>query len=1144
MENVKRIGLLPETRIKHEIKDMVRYILTKLVLLFCFLFIHNEMVAQTSKSVDNSVLASGKWVKISTSGQGIHRLPFSFLTEIGINDPSNVRVFGNGGYMVPMDNADLYPEDLRQISTWTGKDKGGNDCVFFYAEGMVEWQLKNDTRFQHVSNCYADKAYYFLSSDVGTVNEVTAQVTPDGEIAEEVNVFDDYTVYEEDKVNLIHSGQLWLDNKMSNGATKDIDFSFDNLSSSTPVKITMAGATRDTRSSAFGITVKGNEEELSFPGLPYNGSASLTYARYGDGTYDMSTSTGNFTVNIQFKGNLGVSSGWIDYVEVQVKRNLSFSGDQMNFRSIAAMSAGVSQYNLQNIDGVRVLNITDLSNIKEMQVETSGSSGTFKYESDQLEEFIAFKPNVDYPIPNQEGDVENQNLHAIQNVELLVVSHGSLLSEANRLADFHRQKDNMSVEVVTASQVYNEFASGMSDASGIRNLVKHIYNKQGSPKLKYLLLFGDGSYDNKNIHGENHHLIPTYQTKESLHEVNSYVTDDFFGIVEDEENEWDYHATVDIGIGRLPASDLSEAKVLVDKIIHYVSSASLGEWRNDVCFIADDADGSTEERFVLDSEVLGVSVQNDDASFNLEKVYLDAFKEEQTPAGERYPDVVSAIGNAVKNGVLILNYMGHANDKFLASEQVLGINDIDGWSNYDNLPIFVTATCEFSRFDSEEVSAGEHILLNPYGGGIALFSTTRSVYAGPNFTLSKNFYSHIFDQDEDGENLKMGDVMRIAKNTTSGLNKRNFSLLADPALSLSFPQYQVTTERINGVAVDELNDTIKAMQTVTVNGRIKNIANETVADFNGEVVPIIYDKAYELETLGNGGQPKVKYELQNNVIYRGTASVVNGEFSFTFVVPKDIAYQFGEGKISYYAYDRDHNKDAKGHYSQLIVGGSDDSVDDNTGPVIALYMDDKAFENGGTTSANPLLLVDLADEHGINTLSSSIGHDITLVIDDDYSKLIVLNDYYTADKDDYQKGGIQFQLSNLEPGIHRLKLKAWDVLGNSSEAELEFEVTDDFYISELGNYPNPFSESTTFYYKHNKIGEQLTALFEVFDNQGKLIFTHQEKFVSSTNNGKNFVWNPLAKGVRLRGGVYIVRLTLTDSQGNETNRSSRIISLP
>ena len=534
-------------------------------------------------------------------------------------------------------------------------------------------------------------------------------------------------------------------------------------------------------------------------------------------------------------------------------------------------------------------------------------------------------------------------------------------------------------------------------------------------------------------------------------------------------------------------------------------------------------------------------VNADHGEFITDKIYFDAYQQVVTAGEEKYPDVTAAINEKVKNGVLILNYTGHANERYMADEHVLDISNVNSWSNKNNLPIFVTATCEFSRFDADDTSIGEYVLLNPNGGGIGLFSTTRLVYAYSNFLLNQSFYKFVFEADKNGVRYRMGDIMRLAKNNTlNTINKRNFSLLADPALRLSYPKHKVVTTKINSNDAGNGSDTLKALEKVTIEGNITDFSGTVLSNFNGKMAVTVYDKETTAKTLGNNGETPFSYRVLENIIYKGTVSVSNGKFNLSFVIPKDISYKIGQGKIMYYA--DNGTDDAHGAYNDFMIGGlSDKAVSDNTGPDINLYMDSKDFVNGGQTSRNPLLLAYLTDENGINTTGTGIGHDITAILDDDYSNVIVLNSYYQADKDDFTSGLISFPLKNLETGKHKLTLKAWDVANNSSEAEIEFEVTGDFYINSVQNRPNPASQYTYFSFSHNQADAKLNVMIEIFNLAGTRVDYIVTEVGSDGLNSNPVYWNFGESATALTNGIYIYRITARNNYDDITASSGKLV---
>ncbi len=1087
----------------------------------------------------NSVLSTGKWVKIRTSGRGIYKVTFDKLKSWGFADPGQVNVYGNGGFKLTESLDEIPYDDLLKNSCWRGKDGSGKDALFFYAGGATSWKWEpQSASFRHAVNPYSDYSFYFLSQEGGgawqaeTVPAITAPVT------HTVTSFDEYQRYETEQYNLIKSGQQWFGEKFGRSFSRKITLNCPDQVAGEPAYFRINSAGRSSSVSSLEVTIN-QVKQLPVIFRAVNVDSELTlYADEKQQNYPIILNSPTAEINLLYNATNALSDAWLDFITVNRRRQLRMNGDELFFRDTRSLGEGnVSRFMVENGSAdLKVWDITEPASLFEVPVSIQGNQVAFTRPSFTLREYVAFRINGSFPEPVMVGEVPNQNLHALQVPELLIIVHPDFLKAAERVAGYHRTTDKMEVEVVTVNQIYHEFGSGTPDATAIRNFIRMC--RERSNKIKYVLLFGDGSYDNRNISGASHNFIPTFQSENSLVSTSSFVSDDYYVILDRGESVYD--GFMDLGIGRLPVSTSYEAGVVADKIVNYNSPESLGVWRSNLCFIADDEDGNLH---MADSESLTNQVNSFHRAFNIEKIYLDAWPQVTTPGGERYPGVMDAINQQVKDGVLILNYVGHANTRFMADERVLDVSGINSWSNRNNLPIFVTATCEFSRFDADETSAGEYILLNPNGGGIGLFSTTRMVYAYSNYLLSRNFYQYVFEKDAQGENFRMGDIMRLAKiNTVNTVNKRSFTLLADPALRLSYPKYRVETRSINAKDAQAVTDTLKALAKVTVTGDIIDHFGKKLTGFNGLVTAMVYDKLVTRKTLGNVGATPFPYTSQNSIVYKGEATVKSGEFSFSFVIPKDISYSLGNGKILFYA--QDGKDDAHGAFENFLIGGSAGAqLKDDKPPVVNLYLDNTSFKDGDETSRNPLLLAEVMDENGINTVGTGVGHDITAILDGDYTNVLVLNDYYQAAKDDYTKGTIRFPFRNLPVGEHSLLLKVWDVANNSTQAEVKFVVTSDFYISETHNVPNPVSGYTQFYFTHNQPDGVFKALVEIFDITGTRV-DHFQTSVSSTGTQSNPIrWDLGERGKSIRNGLYLYRITIRSTEGELASKSGKFLIL-
>jgi hypothetical protein len=610
----------------------------------------------------------------------------------------------------------------------------------------------------------------------------------------------------------------------------------------------------------------------------------------------------------------------------------------------------------------------------------------------------------------------------------------------------------------------------------------------------------------------------------------SHSSDDYFGFFEASEGDWTETSlgdhTLEIGIGRLPVKTTDEAKAVVDKLIAYANKQSnLGSWRNQVVFVADDGDVNIHQ---LDADVLAESIRTNHQAFNVSKLFLDAFEQVSTPNGELAPSLQEAVTQNVEKGALIVNYTGHGGEIGWAEEKLLNIPQINDWANYDNLPLFVTATCEFGRYDDPlRVSGAEYVLLNAKGGGVGLITTTRPVYSSTNFLLSKAFYAEVF-KPINGEMPRLGDLMIKTKNNSlNGAINRNFALLGDPSLRLAYPKHKVEVTKITNANTGQVIDTVSALDKITVEGEIRNFQDNLLNGFEGVLDITIFDKAQDVTTLGTESS-RITFKAQNNKIYVGKASVKAGKFSFTFIVPKDINYQFGKGKWSFYAQANDGISDAQGAKTDVIIGGTSQSISpDNTPPAITLFMNDETFVNGGAVQPSATLIAKLSDDNGLNIAQTGVGHEMTATLDGDLENPWILNDFYEGNLDTYQSGVIRYPVRNLAKGNHTVVVKVWDTHNNSSEASIDFVVTDNavMAINQVMNYPNPFRTSTTFRFDHNRAGEALEVTVEIVNRNGQKVkqLTYTTNQALSRFEG---VWDGLDKqGKKIPQGVYVYKIT-------------------
>jgi len=1099
---------------------------------------------------DNSVLASGAIYKVSFTESGVYKLDYNYLKDLGIDidniNPKNLAVYTSHGKALAENIIEDRFDDLIE-SPILIKGEENNvfnsaDYILFYAKGDESWNTSNNT-YNHEKNIYSDINYAFIKvkesqgKRLGTSNSLSTT-------AYTSSIYNSLQRYEEDKVNLLAAftatqgtGQLWFGDRYNTVKEYDYTDKFDLtgyvLGEEIEIKLGFAGRNDENTSRVF-LDLDGNTLDKSLARINDSGSISTNrYANYAlmNTTTTINNPNGKIVVRYPFQGN-DVSEGWLDYLQLIIPKTLNFNGnpilisnqESVNYNNTALSLTGSPDH---------IWDVTSLDDIKNAFVD----NGQIKYNSqDELRLFYAFN-EATAMTPTKLGVVENQNLHSIDDVELIVIYHPTFENDIERYVEHRSSFGNLNVKAVNINHVYNEFSGGKVDPSAIRDLAKMVYDR--TDNFKYLLLIGDGSFDYKQLTPDipDHNFIPVYETKESLDPIDGFPTDDFYALLDINEGT-NLKGQLDIAVGRFPVKTAEEFTGLVDKLIHYDTHPDTqGDWKLKLGFAADDEDSG---RHLTDTEDIANQTKLRYPDFNQQKIYFDAFLQESTPGGARFPDATKELNNAVFKGLLVLNYLGHGGPKGWAQERVLQVSDIQSWNNYDNIPLLITATCTFAGYDEPSVeSAGEVSLLNERGGAIGLFSTTRAVFASDNKRLVSSVYDTMFTT-QGGQLQTLGEILMRGKNKnvqdTQKINARKFSLLGDPSMRLSVPLLNVETSKINGTSISEFSDTLKALEQVTIEGIITDQNNQFVSDYNGIVYPTIFDKESTLRTLANDSNSGEKsFNVIKNILFKGAATVTNGMFSFTFVVPKDINYAYGPGRISYYATNPDR-VDAKGSNDDFIIGGtSNNIIQDNQGPEIQIFMNDESFVFGGITNTDPVLLIKLEDENGINVTGTSIGHDLSGTLDEDNQGTFIMNDFYEATVDNFREGSARYPISGLESGRHSISVKAWDVLNNSSEARSEFVVIKDGdnVLEHVLNYPNPFTTSTNFQFEHDLTSTELDILITIYTISGKVIKTIEATKYATGFRIDGIHWDGTDDfGSDIGKGVYLYKIKVRSDEFN------------
>lgn len=1082
---------------------------------------------------ENSKLASGKWYKFEVSKNGVYKITKAYLSNLGIAVNKSIRVFTfpknvNHGF-----NTSKMYDDLYECSIFSSNNGssvfGVNDYVLFYGEAADSWSYSsNKAFFDHNSNLYSVNNYYYILVDDDLPLSIP-EINNSNIAQYETSSFDNYEFHENDDYNIQKSGKEWFESLPAS----NIKF---NLTNFIDDSIFFKIRTVSESSSTFSLGLLNGSDYLKI----------LNSKKDATSYFTSKVSSTSLKLQLSDINSFSTAKAYLDDIVINYRSKLVYDGKQILFRDKKTINFAHSKYVISSNKNVIVWNITDVLNPKQIFVTNNSEKKEIIYSSDTLETFVAFNES-DCFVPKYKGEVQNQNLHSYKNVDMIIVTANNFELQANKLKELHYNTDGLQSVVVTQDQVFNEFSGGRPCPDAIKDFARYIYNMGGN-KLSFLMLFGDGSYDNRNLN-TNKEVI-TFESNASVDEGSSIVTDDFFALLDEGEGISDYDqiiGAIDLAVGRIPVSTVEDADVVTNKIINYCSgNNSRGDWRNRMLFVADDADDYTihmDQANELADKCIGKNT-----NLITDKVFLDAYPQVSIAGGQRYPTVNKTIESKIKNGCLIFNYTGHGNPLRLAGEIVTDKSEVDKWQNTDALPLFITAACEVGRFDDEtRLSLGENILLSNHGGGIALFTTTRKVYSDQNMELNANVYDYMFSLTTDNKPQFMGHILRLAKNdaVTDTYNKHNFVMLGDPAVRIALPIFNVKTDKVNGYSTDVKIDTLKALSNITITGHIDDFNGIKQSTYNGTIHAVVFDKPQNITTLSNDGNKPITYKAQINILFKGKATVQNGDFTFSFIVPKDIFYFYGNGRISYYV---DNGAiDGAGSFNQFVIGGSSTySFEKNGGPEINLFMNDTNFVYGGITNASPTLLIQAKDSYGINVSGTAVGHDATATFDGSKSEQIVLNQFYETDKNTYQKGFFKYPVSSISEGKHSVDVKVWNINNEVTQKYLEFyvESSASLALQHVLNYPNPFTTATSFYFEHNQSNQQLDVLVQIYTVSGKLVKTISSIFYSEGNRSLPITWDGKDDyGDPIGRGVYVYKIRVQNEKNEIAQKYEKLVLL-
>ena len=1124
----------------------------------------------------SSVLSKGDWFKIQINESGIYKITYDEIKSLGIENPDNVGIYGYGGFLLSESFQDPYIDDLPEISVWKEKGSDGvfgpGDYLLFYGKGVCRWDYDYTRElFEHTNNHYSIYSYYFIhekeaspSKEIGSKNEII-----DTENLLEVKTFDDFYLHEQDLVSVSTTGRNLYGESFANTTSRNFSVTLQGIDSEYETKVTLSFIAKTTNSAASVSLSINNQKDVLTSSITrstseYQKAIGITKTSK-DWSNDAKKETN--TVNIKYSKS-GDKNVHLDYFRIQYRRKLQPYGAYTFFRSTDLLKNNL-RFIIDNVsNNIMVWDITDGENpfLKTTSM-LSATQQTFTAQQDNLlREFVLIDKSKSFLSVSKIEKIENQDLHALPFCDLIIIAPPAFVEYAKKLGEEHYIREGLTYTVTTPEPIYNEFSSGTPDATAYRRFLKMFYDRaNASPDNfslapKYLLLYGDGAYDNRFISTDwknvsNTNFLLTYQSEESLNEVTSYVCDDYFGFLDDDENSKLAYNLIDIGIGRFPVRTNAEAQAALEKTITYMDNQTLGSWKNNIIWAADDGnsgDGYSTQHMEY-SERLAQYVEENYPEFINNKINFDAFKKEVIGGKAAYPAARDKLYKLFKDGALLFNYTGHGGTKALADEGFVTISDINNL-NYPQWPLWITAACDFCRFDDLTTSAGELVFLNSDGAGIALYTTSRVVSSGQNYNLNEQLIHHIFIK-ENGRDLTLGDILKNTKRALNlgDSNKLNFLLIGDPALKLTYPEYSIRINEINGIKVNEETEIdLNALETISVSGEILDTNGNPVPSFTGEMWIKIFDSQQTITCLNNNNKNKTfSYPDYPNVLFNSKDSVINGEFHFTFIVPKDISYSNEAGKMNFYAscINGTETKEAQGAFVNFIVGTKDNEEieNDDIGPEIRqLYLNDSSFISGATVNETPLLFSRIYDKSGINISGSGIGHDIIIQIDERPDLTYSLNEYFQFYSGSYQEGYVSYSLPELPSGKHSLEITVWDLQNNVSFASIDFEVEQglDPEILDFTLGKNPVKESAVFNIRHDRPETNVEIGIYVYNMSGALIWEYHEQGESSALQDYTITWNlETNNGSRIRPGIYLTKATLKTAGSKTASKTKKMIVL-
>lgn len=1116
-------------------------------------FINVDKAERSGRYAAHSVLATGRWVKIRVKDEGIYQLTTSELSKMGFKDPSRVKLYGYGGRLLPesfsFSGKDALIDDLREVPLYRR-----DGSLLFFAEGLVRY---SETGFQR--NTFSSYSYYFLTEGDAPLSFPTLEAP--SEVQTDVSQVKAYALNDEDQFVWYGGGRDFYNNTETRGGAT--------------FKLTLPGHVSGPETVYYDVSAQTSV-----------GSSTMTLKSAGSGSGSVNisktiTKTGEGETARGYRGSFSTTlgdaaqytittsrSGRLNYLYCAYTQTLSAAHTHHAFSPSA--NGAVTLRIADATAGTRLWRLADgQDNVAQVAGTLSGTTYTAST-ADGTSRFAIVDVTANYPSPETVGEIKNQDLHADSAYDYVIIipASGKLQAQAERLAEAHKAQSGMRVKIVRADLLYNEFSSGTPDATAYRRYIKMLYDraKTDADAPRYLLLMGDCTYDNRMITSEmkgaslDDYLLAYERNDQesylnmgySIGTLHSYVTDDYYGLLDDGEGNAIARDKIDLGIGRFLCHTEEKAKWLVDNTIDYLQGKHCGSWQNKVWAIADVGDNNLHmqdaQAVVRDLEAAaptGVGVR---------RIFPDSYTRTQEAKGTTYPAATKKLKEAMQQGALIFNYNGHGSPDRLSHTFLLDKADTKNVSSTAR-PVWIFASCEITPYDQAVEDLGRNALFAPKGPAVAVVCAARSVYSNYNRSLNQGFVKYAFSRDSHGKRLTFGDAMRLTKEelltgssntigTDPTINKLKYVLLGDPALTLRYPDAGVTIDSINGHAVTD--GTLEALPVggvVSFSGYVNADTAAGGADksFHGSLTGLVMSPKETITCKGYGSSTPLTYTDYTKTIYEGSVTVKDGRFKMEFMVPRGVKLSTDRALLNLYAVRADSASQLAGMSTAFCINGSaQTTVVDTLGPSIKLYIGSPDFPSGGRVPQGSTLYAAISDSSSVSIVSGNLGHDMELWFDNKAASLVAVNDYFAFNYDSYREGMLTYPLPTLTKGRHKLTLRVWDVFDNSSTASLEFEVTDapslDFDITAVPTITAGSSTNfiTTFAHTYDT-DRQVTT--EVYDVAGMRIW-HEEATLPAGSRYVSVGWNGCSYGgTPLTSGVYLYRSRI----GGEHTPTKKIV---